>query len=326
MSTIMDRFQSAFQTLAMLAGMQLDLFTPLKDGPMEAKTLADTLGLEPDKLEPLLYSLVTANLLRLENGQFSNGDEAANFLVQGRPEYMGGLGGLYNVFFSAALKTAESIKSGEPKAKTDFRAMSDEELLGYFQKQVHSSIKGGKEIEAKYDFSQFKHLLDAGGGSGGVSIAICEKCPQLKATVADLPKVARLAEHFIAEATMSERITGYGLDLCSTPLPGQYDVAILRALLQTLSQEEALATLKNISQAMMPGGQIFIFGSILENSRLAPPISVTNDLVFISVYDHGRSYTEAEYTDLLIKAGFTDISVEHEALSGGMGLIRAKKY
>ncbi len=81
---IMDRFQTAFHSLALLAGMQLDLFTPLQDAPLGSKALADVLGVREDKLSPLLYSLTAAGLLTLENGRFANSEEAAQFLVRGR--------------------------------------------------------------------------------------------------------------------------------------------------------------------------------------------------------------------------------------------------
>ena len=54
---IIDNLTSGvYPAFAMLAGMQLDLFTPLGDGPMGAEQLADSIGVEPAKLEPLLYA------------------------------------------------------------------------------------------------------------------------------------------------------------------------------------------------------------------------------------------------------------------------------
>lgn len=61
---------------AMLAGMQLDLFTPLKAGPMTAEELAAALGVSPARLRLLLYVLVAAELLTEKDGRFSNTDEA----------------------------------------------------------------------------------------------------------------------------------------------------------------------------------------------------------------------------------------------------------
>ena len=52
--------ESVYSPFAMLAGMQLDLFTPLEDGPLSAGEIADTLGVQVTKLRPLLYALVVA--------------------------------------------------------------------------------------------------------------------------------------------------------------------------------------------------------------------------------------------------------------------------
>jgi predicted O-methyltransferase YrrM len=324
-TTIMRNVYSVFPSFAMLAGMQLDVFTPLKDGPMGAKTLANSLCVQEDKLTPLLRLLVVAGLLEVENKKFSNSSEAAKFLVRGCPNYIGELSGFYNRLWHNSLLTAESIRTGKPQAKLDFHTLPEEELLEFFQRQIHSSHTGGKEIAEKLDLSQFERLLDAGGGSGGVAMAICAQYPHLKATVADLPKVAHLAERFIANAGLSERISVSATDLCSDSPEGQYDVAILRAVIQTLSKEEAQAVLKFVSQSLLPGGRIFIFGNILENSCLGPPASLAFALVFLNVYDHGQAYLETEYREMLTKAEFTDISIQHDVLADGMGMVSAKK-
>lgn len=324
-SAIMRNVYAVYPSFAMLAGMQLDLFTPLQFGPLEAKTLAKALGVLEDKLTPLLYSLVAAGLLEVENKFFSNTPEAQKFLVRGRPDYFGGSSGFYNMLWHATLHTAESIRTGKPQAKHDWHTLPEEELLKFFRSQFHSSARGGKEIADKLDFSGYERLLDAGGGSGGVSIAICNKYPQIKATVADLPKVVQLTKRFIAEAGMSDRVSVAATDLCLNSPAGQYDVAILRAVLQTLSMEQAQMSLKCISRSMAPGGRIFIFGSILENSRLSPPSSLASGIAFLNIYDHGKAYTENEYRKMLTNAGFTDIAVEHDALVDGMGIISAIK-
>ena len=324
-TAIMHNLHAMFPSFAMLAGMQLDLFTPLKDGPMSGDMLASTLGVRADTLLPVLYALVVAGLLHEENGYFSNTEEADTFLVRGRQEYIGGLSGLYSIFLGATLKTAESVRQGKPQAKHDFSAFSDEELLAYFQKQVHSSRNGGKEIAKHFDFSPYNKLLDAGGGSGGVAMALCAAYPHLKATVADLPKIARLAAHFIEEAGMSGKINVSPTDLCADKPEGNYDVAILRALIQTLSKQDAQKVLQHVGQSMVPGGRLFIFGNVLENSRLGPPASIALSLVFLNVYDDGKAYTEDEYREMLSAAGFVDIAIEHDVLPDGMGVVSARK-
>ena len=124
-----DRLANAVPAgLAMLAGMQLDLFTSLKDGPMAPEQIADAIGVGPTKLKPLLYALAAAGLLTTEGELFSNTPEASNFLVQGTPAYIGWRYRLFLSQWGGLLKTAESIRAGSPQAKNDFSAMSGQEL------------------------------------------------------------------------------------------------------------------------------------------------------------------------------------------------------
>ena len=92
-TTIFRHAFAVYTPLAMLAGMQLDVFTPLKDGPMTAPALAGALGVHPDKLQPLLYALVTAELLTVEDDRFANTPEADFYLVRWRSAYMGSVHG-----------------------------------------------------------------------------------------------------------------------------------------------------------------------------------------------------------------------------------------
>ena len=89
LETIEKLEAAVYPAFAMLAGMQLDLFTPLKDGPMSVVELAQALGVGPTKLEPLLYSLVEAGLLTEEGERFSNTPESDHFLVRGKSTFQG---------------------------------------------------------------------------------------------------------------------------------------------------------------------------------------------------------------------------------------------
>jgi hypothetical protein len=80
---------AADAAFAMLAGMQLDVFTPLRSGPMTAEEIANALCVSAERLRLLLYCLVAAGLLTEYESRFSNTPEANQFLVKGAPSYMG---------------------------------------------------------------------------------------------------------------------------------------------------------------------------------------------------------------------------------------------
>src|SRR5215470_12403572 len=115
--TVNKRRSAADAAFAMLAGMQLDVFTPLKAGPMTADQIATAIGIAPTRLRLLLYSLVVAGLLTEQDGRFSNTPEANQFLVKGNPSYIGKRHVNIAKRWTDNLASAKSIRTGVPKAK-----------------------------------------------------------------------------------------------------------------------------------------------------------------------------------------------------------------
>jgi integrase len=66
--------------------------------------------------------------LRRDGERFSNGDEAAHYLVKEKPSYIGGTHEIYADLYRAVSSTAESIRNDRPAAEDDFGKMSDAEL------------------------------------------------------------------------------------------------------------------------------------------------------------------------------------------------------
>jgi SAM-dependent methyltransferase len=322
--TIIQKLMDVYPSFALLAGMQLDLFTPLKDGPLRAEQIADTTGVRLTKLRPLLYALAAAGLLSVEGDRFSNTDEANHFLVRGSPLCMAREHELYANLWHASLQTAESIRTAQPQARHDYAEMSDEALASFFHSLHPDAVATGQMLAAHYDFSSYRTLLDLGGGSGGLAIAVAEICPHIQATVVDLPTVTPITHRFVTSAGVADRIKIVAANPVEQVIDGRFDVAVLKAFIQVLSPEAAHCALKNISAAIAPGGSIYILGSgILDNSRTSPPELATFNIIFLNLYDAGQAYTEGEYFDLLVEAGFA--GCKRDTLSDGSAVVMARK-
>ena len=197
---------AVYPPFALLAGMQLDLFTPLKYGPMKADQIAETIGVGSAKLRPLLYALVAAGFLNVEEAFFSNTDIADRFLVKRGSSCVVDLHELLSTMWNAALKTAESIRTGVPQAKLNYLDMSQDELRQFFLGEHPYAVEYGRDLVERYDFSSYKTLLDVGGGSGGLAISITEACPHIQATVVDRPNITPVTKHYIDEAGAGNRV------------------------------------------------------------------------------------------------------------------------
>jgi len=322
-TTIEKLGSAAYPAFAMLAGMQLNLFTPLGAGPMSAMQLAELMSVEEPKLAQLLYALVSAGLLTVENGLFANTLEADYFLVRGKPAYLGGRHAFYTARYQEVMQTAASIQTGRPQAKLDFSSMQFEALETLLRGLHPAAMVAGRDLLNRADFSSHHHLLDVGGGSGGLALAITAACPQLRATVLELPSVAPVTQRFIEQEGMNDRTNVITGDVVHDQISGSYDVAVLRAFIQVLSPDEIRRALSNLIMILEPGSPIYILGRVLDNSRLSPLETVAFNLVFINVYDKGQAYTEQEYRDWLTETGFTHI--ERIVLTDGHSLITARK-
>lgn len=308
-----DRLNHAlYPSLAMLAGMQLDVFSPLADGPMTAADLAAKLGVGAAKLDPLLHALVIAELLeQRDGGGFVNSPEADHFLVKGRPDYRGGGHELFSNIWPAAMQTAETIRTGAPQAKIDFADMDDNKLGEIFRGLHSGALAAGRNLLAsELDLRGCRRLLDVGGGTGGAAIALCEALPALTAAVLELPRIANLVtREFVSAAGLADRIAVVEGDAVRETPTGEYDLVVMKALLQVIGPAEAAAVVTNVAKALAPGGRLIIIGRVLNDDRLSPTPAALFNLVFLNIYDGGLAHTEGEHRQWLSAAELTDVQM-----------------
>jgi SAM-dependent methyltransferase len=307
----------------MLAGMELDLFSPLADGALSTDQIADSIGVQAIKLRPLLYALVVAGLLTVEDDLFANTPEADHYLVRGKPSYLGRLQELTSSNWAKLLKTAATIQAGGPLEKYDYHSMPQDELIALFQGLYPGAVADANSLMDQYDFSTCSTLLDVGGGSGALAIVIAQANPQLKATVVDLPLVTPITRHFVEKANAADQVDILTADVVQETPPGSYDVVLARHVIQVLSVNDSRALLSNLAAVIKPGGVIHLLGWMLDNTRLTPSKTVGYNLVLLTGYDEGQAYTEQEYLEWLTEAGFVDF--ERIVKSDGASILTARK-
>lgn len=312
-----------YPAIALVTAVKLDVFTPLADGPMTAQALASVLGVDALKLRPLLYALVVTDLLTVDDETFANTPDSDHFLVRGRDEYIGDLCASFEERWRWAMLSADSIRTGKPQAEHDYAAMSAEECEDFFRAMHPNALETGHMLVDKLGLAGRRHLMDVGGGSGGVAIAACERCPDLVATVLELPSIAPVTETIVGEASLGDRVTVVSHDIIAAPPQTPCDVAVLRALLQVLHPAAARRAVINVGQVVETGGTICILSRVLADSRLEPVQTVAQNLLFLNMYDGGQAFTEGEYRGWLDEAGFADFEMFGRA--DGRSVITARK-
>ena len=157
-------------------------------------------------------------------------------------------------------------------------------------------------------------------------MTVTKACPHIKATAIDLPQVAPIAQKIVESEGAADRVRVLAADVLSGPLPGSYDVVILRALLQVLSSEDARLAVKNIGAAINPGGKIYIIGQILDDSRISPPEAVGFNLSLINRIGCRRVLHGARNTEIgSVTQDSWTLSVRISCCLTNSGVLTARK-
>ncbi len=323
--TIEALAQATYPSFALQAGMELDVFTPLGDGPLDAVAVAGAAGTDPAKTNQLLHALVAIGMMHFDGRRFSNSPEADRYLVRGKADYIGTRHYANRRRWESMLRVAETIRTGTPQRGIDYGAMSSELREAFYRGTFTECLSAGRELATRLDFSKYHRLVDVGGGSGGLSVAMAEAWPNLSITLADLPSTVPVAERYISEAGHKSRIQLRPTDIVAEKLEGTYDVAIMRGVIPVLTPDQNQAALENVHQALEPNSPLYVVGWILDDTRSTPLSYATYNLVFVNDYENALARTESEHRLWLTEAGFADISRDQESGAYGADFMVARK-
>jgi 3-hydroxy-5-methyl-1-naphthoate 3-O-methyltransferase len=278
---------------------------------MSANELAEKLGIHPLAMERFLNACAAIGLLRRHGDFFANSDLTKNLLVEGGENYLGGqLKRYQNRSYPQWEKLTEHLRDWKYGAGVDKNPEADDQGAEAMAEQHNLALLHGHALAESFDFSGFSQLLDLGGGSGAMSIALCEKLPHLRATVFDLPENIAKAEEMIAEKNLQKRIKCVGGDILKDDLPEDFDVALLANLLAVFDAETNKELFGKIYEKLPAGGAALVSGWILDEDRTSPEVAVLFCLEDIcwNAPDVERTFTT--YREWLESANFEEITIK----------------
>ena len=100
-------------------------------------------------------------------------------------------------------------------------------IAGFTRKlyQIHLSL--AEEVANLLDLAGVKRLLDLGGGSGVVSLALLRKQRELSSVVVDAESVCQAGREIASENRLDKRITYLTADILKDDLPTGFDIVML---------------------------------------------------------------------------------------------------
>jgi SAM-dependent methyltransferase len=323
--TLLEVATAGERSKVMFALIELQIPTWLATGPLSATAIAERLGADPLAIDRFLTACTAVGLLVREGDLFHNAESSERFLVRESDAYLGDALLRYermthSVPWSHFVKRLLTWRAG---GSSDRVSREGGTIAAENEGEHRLSVLAGDALASALDLSGNRCVLDLGGGTGGMSIALCRRFPALRAIVVDRPAVARLALAHVSASGLADRIHVQDGDFLVDPLPGRCDVALLANVLSMLSPETNRVLLGRVFDYLPNDGRIVLSGWMLDDDRAGPalPALLSLEDVILGAPDVERR--SSTYAAWLGEAGF--VAIERRAYFEPFRLVLGRK-
>ena len=302
----------AFASTAMLvAAVRLYFFTHMAHKVLTPAALAALAHTAPGPTERLLKGLEALGLVEREDDAYRLTALSDHFLVEGKPEYLGGDTLAMLDYLPAWFELAQTVCASQP-----YRDLGDAPTAeAFFAPRVrdlfplvHPVAKRTAAIVFLGAHERPLHVLDVGAGSAPWSTAFAQQYPFAHVTAVDLPRVVEQGMQQVAELAMSDRYTWLGADMETVAYPTLlYDLVILAHVCRFIGEERARALLGKLTKSLRSGGTLILADVFFADDRSGPLAALTLDLSMLVNTAQGHIWTCSEVSAWLKDSGLSGV-------------------
>jgi len=298
-------------TASIVAAAELKIADCLAEGPLLAQEIATRCGALAEPVYRLLRALASVDVVReVEAGRFALTPVGAALRSDSPCSLVGIMKMISSDWYWRSWGALPwTIRTGEPSFTqlfgTDFFSYIKErpaEAAGFHAGMTSLSSISDHMVANAYDFQQHVHVVDVGGGSGGLLAAVLEAAPALRGTLYDLPHAIETALPQLTSGLLSERCSCVAGDFLAH-VPEGGDAYILKHVLHGLGPEMGATVLRRIREAMAPDGRLIVVDMVIPAGN-EPGYAKFNDLGMMLLSNGGRERTQGEFETLFAVAGF----------------------
>jgi SAM-dependent methyltransferase len=323
---VRDLLESSIAATALGAAFEMGLFQRLAARPESAAEIAGALKIPPGRCRCWLEYLASLGLLECADGAYAPSATARSAILdaygpdvwsqlaieaRGRlpvltdlPEHLREPGSVWAKLGLTPPQYVDQMQDDPERARRFTRMLCE----------LHQDL--AEELAEILDTTGAERMMDLGGGSGIMSLALLRRNPQLHSVIIDIENVCAAGREIVAEHPEGDRITYKAADLVRDELPAEFDL-VLECDVNIYGEE----VIGKLCGALKPGGRLVIVDYFAPADDVAHPSRVHWAFVN-SLRDPEFSPTTADDVRAqLAHAGF-HITRQHP-LSDGALLIEA---
>jgi len=295
---------------ALFAGLHVDLFSALADGPKSGEELAETTDIPINRIDTLTTALTSVGLLSIGDDKKIQNSPAAQSFLSKKSKYDFGDYLRYQIdqqMYPFLLQLNGVMKGdlSDDAILSYQRWMTDEEQASVYSESQHAGSLGpGRTLARKVDLTDASSLLDVGGGTGAMTISLCREYPNLHATIIDFPNVAEIGWRFVSEADLVDRVRYIPGNAIEVRWPGNQDAILMSYLMSGVPGDNVEDLLQKAFEALAPGGKMMVHDFMVEEDRRGPALAALWQLQHMAFTPDARSLSVGWLTQTAEKIGF----------------------
>src|SRR5690349_12340702 len=266
--------QAYWESAALMAGVELEIFTAIARGHDTIPTAAKAVGISERNAERLLTALVAMTLIERDGpdrtARFSNTPDVQRFLVKDSDRYAGPWILFTKPRWTAYGELSQRLRNPVEKHLGAYTEFTVEDARRYHAATYSIGMGAARLFSRSVDLTGRKLLLDLGGGSGAYSIVATQTYPGLNAIVLDLPPVTVVANEYIVANKAQDRVSTLAGDFTATPFPTGVDVVVMASNLPQYEPALIRLVVGKAFAALVPGGEMHLVGEALDVDRPGP--------------------------------------------------------
>ncbi len=316
--------QSYGQAAALMAAVELGIFTAIAKGAGTFDEIARAVDILPTNAERLVVVLCASGLVEKEGERLRNADDVARFLVEGDPGYMGPWITFTKPQWNEWGRLAEHLRVKQLKTMGSIASFTVDDARRYHKATYSIGMGAGRRFIRQVDLSKRNRIMDIGGGSGAYCIQAAKAHPHIQGVVLDLEPVCVVTREFLAENGVADRIAARPCNFVTDPLPTDCDIAIMASNLPMYSRPVIASVIRKAHDALLPRGEMHLIGETTNDERTGPWGPAYWGLGQAISESEGIAHSERDVLGYFADAGFQNVRIE-EFIPGSLSRIVGTK-
>jgi demethylspheroidene O-methyltransferase len=315
---------TSFRPAALLfASAELNLYENISAEGSTAAEVAERLAMPELGVRLLMNALGAIGLLAHDGACFHVHPELRALLTEGPdcllPEVL-----QYKAENELWLQLADLLRAGD--SRQSGAEPGEAARLSEYLTAVQLSNRASAEAlvtRLREPLEGTVRVLDIGGGRGDYAQLVLGASPGATVTVFDRPAVIEQCRQALATEVEGARLRLVAGDALDIRLSDRFDLVLISDLLHYFGDEQKARILEGARRVLAPGGLLALSKFALGDSGITPPGSALFSMKVHLKKAGAHLGTDARITELMVKSGFENVTVEKLDATKSLILARA---